>query len=114
MVFTSKVDFKLLKNVFCKLFYVTTKTKNLNKYFKDIKNAKINAIKFHPYFQKIDYSDFEKCVNLALFAEKYNLPILIDASVGGENLYKINNLELILKFKKIKKVPIVMITFRWN
>lgn len=110
MVFTSKVDFKLLKNVFCKTILCDYKTKNINKYFKDIKNAKINAIKFHPYFQKIDNSDFEKCVKLALSAEKYNLPILIDASVGGENLYKINNLELILEIsKKIKRVPIVIL-----
>ena len=115
MIFAEKINFDNLnktkdKNCLSKTVLCNFRAKNIKKYITSLKENKINAIKFHPYFQKIHTKYFDKCIEFSKLAEHSNIPILIDASYGGKNIYNIKNLELVVEIaKKVRNVPIVIL-----
>jgi hypothetical protein len=87
---------------------------NFKKYNQTIKfineNNLIRRIKLHSYFQKITSEDFKNIIKICKICEKKKISILIDASYGTLNLFKYDNLKLIVEIAEhIKKVPIVVL-----
>lgn len=115
MVFTKNIELEKLKsfnNAKCvsKTILCDFRTKKKKNYISNLKTNKINAVKFHSYFQKITEKDYDNCVEISKICEEFKIPILIDTSFGGEHLYKIKNLELAVEIlKKVKEIPVVLL-----
>ena len=67
---------------------------NAEVFFKLLNKLNIKLIKFHSYHQNITHSMIDKCVELSIIAERFNIGICIDASYGTKKLYRCDNLKL--------------------
>ncbi|WP_435166644.1 amidohydrolase family protein [Candidatus Pelagibacter bacterium nBUS_28] len=120
MIFNSKITPDELK-----LFVSNVRKKINNSYFtmlinpkdnismdklSEFKDAGLTAIKFHGYIQKISKEKFQSVVNISVNAEILKMPILVDSSYGGLNMYKYKSIELIsCILEKVTKVPVVIL-----
>ena len=101
---------KLLRNVKSKTVLGNFKTKNFNSYIEKFVNNKINAVKFHRYFQNIKNKDFDNCLKLVRKIDKLKIPILIDTSYGTEKMYSHDNLEFAIEvLKNTKNSKVVLL-----
>jgi predicted TIM-barrel fold metal-dependent hydrolase len=75
-----------------------------------LKQAGIDAVKFHCYFQKLGEDDFPKVLALAKVAVDLGMPILIDTSYGSTEMYRYDNLRLAaFLLEEITTVPVVLL-----
>ena len=110
-IFDKKINFdKIFGKIKSKTVLANFRIKKLDNYVQKLIENKINAVKFHRYFQDIKDSDIGKCINLVKKLDKLKIPILIDTSYGSEKMYTHNNLEFaieILKYTKETKVVLL-------
>ena len=75
-----------------------------------MKEAGIDAVKFHCYIQKIGEPDFQRVLELAKVAADINLPIFLDTSFGTSGMYRYDNLKLAaFLLEEITSVPLVLL-----
>jgi hypothetical protein len=83
---------------------------DLTKVLSALKDAGVNAVKFHSYVQQIARPDIEDAVAAARQAEALGLFICIDASYGTVGMYDYDNLLLAVKvLNVVKTVPVVIL-----
>ncbi len=110
-ILSKKINLKnLLKDIKSKTVLGNFKTKNINLYIDKFINSKINAIKFHRYFQNIQDKDIDKCLKLVRKIDKLKIPILIDTSYGTDKMYSHDNLEFAIEIlKNTKNTKVVLL-----
>lgn len=75
-----------------------------------LKEAGIYSIAFHSYHQYIIEKEYNSYAELAAWAEKLKMPILIDGSYGTLDIYNIDNLKFTAYLASfIKHTPIVIV-----
>lgn len=74
-----------------------------------LKLTGLASITFHSHHQSISKSNYTRYANIALWAEKLKMPILVDGSYGTLDMYNIDNLEFVSYLASlVKDTPIVI------
>ena len=84
--------------------------KNYKEILKNINELGFHAIKFHPYAQEINNSDWDQILQISKYAEELKLKILICTSYGTSKMHQHDGIGLACRLADyITKIPLVLL-----